>query len=65
MDKIIGLLTVIFVGIPLTIISMILSWKMNEDMDKGQFDDDSDVRIYRFVRDRKHRGMDRHTKGDK
>lgn len=65
MDKIMGLLTVIFVGLPLTIISMILSWWMNEGMDEGKCDDDSDVRIYRVVRDRKHRSVDRHTKGEK
>lgn len=63
MDKIMGLLTVIFVGLPLTIISMIMSWWMNEGMDEGQPDDDSDVRIYRVVRDRKHRGVGRNHKG--
>ena len=65
MDKIMGLLMTIFVGFPLTVISMVISWWMNEGMDEGQPDDDSDVRIYRVVRDRKHRSMDRNHKGDK
>ena len=50
MDKIIGLLTVIFVGFPLTIITMIISWGMNHELDngcdQGQLDRDSDIRIY-------------------
>lgn len=50
MDKIIGLLTVIFVGFPLTIITMIISWGMNHELDngcdQGQLDRDSDIRVY-------------------
>ena len=65
MDKIMGLLMTIFVGFPLTVISMIISWWMNEGMGEREYDDDSDVRLYHVVRDRKHRSMDRNHKGDK
>lgn len=62
MDKFFGVLFVIVVGSPLIIITLAISWVMNDEMDEGQPDDDSDVRIYRVVRDRKHRGVDGHNK---
>lgn len=67
MDKIVGLCITIFIGIPLMVVSMVISWWMEHDRDiEGQPDDDSDVRIYRVVRDRKHWGMDGNiTKGEK
>jgi len=50
MDKLIGLLTVIFVGTLLTTITMVISWGLNDGTDKGnnkgQHVRDSDVRIY-------------------
>lgn len=64
MDAIIGLIVMLVVGILLIVVTMIISWWMNERMDQGQCNDDSDIRIYHFVRDREHRGLDRHyTKG--
>lgn len=65
MDKIMGLLMTIFVGFPITVISMIISWWMNEGMDEREYDDDRDVKLYHVVHDRKHRSMDRNYKGDK
>ena len=66
MDKIIGLLTVIFVGFPLTIITMIISWGMNHELDngcdQGQLDRDSDIRIYVPSRIRNRRSNNRHDK---
>ena len=47
MDKIIGLFVTVFVGIPMMVVALLISWWMdNERMDKGQYDDDSDVRYY-------------------
>ena len=65
MDKLYGLLFVLVIGSPLIIITLAISWVMNDEMDKGKHDDDSDVRLYHVVRDRKHRSMDRNHKGDK
>ena len=64
MNKIMGLLMTIFVGFPLTVISMIISWWMNEGMDKGQPDNDSDLRLYIPSWCRSRRSNDRHDKGD-
>lgn len=64
MDKIMGLLMTIFVGFPLTVISMIISWWMNEGMGEREYDDDRDVKLYHVMHDRKHRGLDRNTKGE-
>ena len=51
MDKILGVFTAIFVGIPLTIISFLISWGMNDDRcDKTTLRDDSDMRVYVPVR---------------
>ena len=63
MDKIIGLFVTIFVGVPLTIVTMIISWWFNERMDTGQFDNDSDVRIYVPGRCRRRRSDNRHDMG--
>lgn len=71
MDKIIGLLTVIFVGLPLTIVSMVISWWLDDDRDiQGLYTRehgmDSDVRIYVPVRRRNRRRNNGHDmEGDK
>ena len=62
MDKFFGVLFVIVVGSPLVIITLAISWVMNDEMDKGKYDDDRDVKLYHVMRDRKHRGVDRHNK---
>ena len=47
MDKLLGIFTTIFVGIPLTVISMLISWVMNnEGRNNEQSDNDNDMRIY-------------------
>ena len=47
MDKILGIFTTIFVGLPLTVISMLISWVMNnEGRNNEQSDNDNDMRIY-------------------
>ena len=47
MDKIMGLFVTIFVGIPIMVVALIISWWMDcERTDKGQPDNDSDLRLY-------------------
>lgn len=47
MDKFLGLLMVLGIGVPLITISFLISWVMdNEDDDKREFCDDSDTRLY-------------------
>ena len=47
MDKILGIFTTIFVGVPLTVISFLISRYMDDDRcDKATHDDDSDMRTY-------------------
>lgn len=66
MDKITGLIALIVIGAPLVIMTLAFQWVMDDErMDKGQCNDDSDIRVYHVVRDRKHRSMDRNYKGDK
>jgi len=71
MDKIVGLCITIFVGLPLTIVSMVISWWMDDDRDiqglyTGEHGMDSDVRIYVPVRCRNRRRNNRHDmEGDK
>ena len=64
MDKFFGVLFVIVVGSPLIIITLAISWVMNDEMDKGKHDDDRDVKLYHVMHDREHRGLDRNTKGE-
>lgn len=47
MDKILGIFTTIFVGVPLTVISMLISWVMNnEGRNNEQSAIDLDMRVY-------------------
>lgn len=47
MDKIVGLCITIFIGIPLMVVSMVISWWMEHERDiEGQPDNDSDVHLY-------------------
>ena len=47
MDKILGIFTTIFVGIPLTVISFLISRYMDDDRcDTEQLNNDNDMRIY-------------------
>lgn len=62
MDKLLGIFTTIFVGIPLTVISFLISRYMDDDRcDKATHDDDSDVRTYVPSRCRHRRGSFRHV----
>lgn len=63
MDKILGIFTTIFVGLPLTVISMLISWVMNnEGRNNEQLNNDSDMRIYVPSRCRNRRGNYRRIK---
>jgi len=46
MDKALGLVTLMFVGLPMVVFAFLISWVMDEDVDKEQSDNDSDIRIY-------------------
>ena len=47
MDKLLGIFTTIFVGVPLTVISFLISRYMDDDgHNKTALPDDSDVRTY-------------------
>jgi len=52
MDKILGVFTTLFVGVPLTVISFLISRSMDDDSrcDKTTLRDDSDMRTYVPVR---------------
>lgn len=69
MDKFLGLLMVLGIGVPLITMSFLISWVMDEDVSKGQLHNDSDIRIYIPSKYRRGRGVDRHntdfTKGEK
>ena len=61
MDKILGILTTIFVGVPLTVISFLISRSMDDEgRDTEQLNDDSDIRTYVPSRCRNRRGNNRH-----
>ena len=64
MDKILGVFTTIFVGVPLTVISFLISWVYDNDtgVDKTELLDDSDVRTYVPMRCRRRRGGNRRIK---
>ena len=63
MDKILGIFTTIFVGVPLTVISFLISRSMDDDRcDKATHDDDSDMRTYVPSRCRDRRGGERRIK---
>ena len=62
MDMILGVFTTVFVGVPLTIICLAISWWMNERID----DNDDDTRIYvpSWCRNRRsNNGHDKENKG--
>lgn len=60
MDKILGLFTTVFVGVPLVIVSMIICWWMDDERaDKGKSNNDSDIRIYVPGRCRRRRSNNR------
>ena len=67
MDKFLGLLMVLGIGVPLITISFLIIWVMdNEDDDKREFCDDSDTRLYipsKCRRDRGDRVRDERGKG--
>ena len=47
MDKALGIVTVLFVGLPMVVMSLLVSWVMDDErLDKRQPDNDSDIRIY-------------------
>lgn len=63
MDKLLGIFTTIFVGVPLTAISMLISWVMNnEGRNNEQSDNDNDMCIYVPSRCRDRRGNHRRIK---
>ena len=63
MDKILGILTTIFVGIPLTVISFLISRYMDDEgRDTEQLNNDNDMRIYVPSRCRDRRGNQRRIK---
>ena len=64
MDKALGIATVIFVGMPIVIMSLLISWVMDDERDdKAISDGDHNNRVRCDGRDRMGRGMDRHNKG--
>lgn len=66
MDKIVGLCITIFIGIPLMVVSMVISWWMEHERDiEGQPDNDSDVRYYVPSRCRSRRSNNRHDMENK
>lgn len=51
MDKVLGLFTTVFLGIPLVVVTMVICWWMDDERtdkgtDKRQPDNDTDIRIY-------------------
>lgn len=61
MDKGLLLTALLFIGAPIVGLTLILSWVMDDDrFDKGQRDNDSDMRIYIPHRRRDRRGNNRH-----
>ena len=61
MDKILGIFTTIFVGLPLTVISMVFSWVMNDEgRNNKQSAIDLDMRVYVPSWDRDRRGRNGH-----
>jgi len=46
MDKVLGIVTLIFFGVPMVVTAFLISWMLDEDVDKRQSDNDSDIRIY-------------------
>ena len=64
MDKAQGIAAILFVGLPLIIMSLLVSWVMDDERDdKAIPDGDHNNRVRRDGRDRMGRGMDRHNKG--
>ena len=64
MDKALGIATVIFVGMPLIIMSLLISWVMDDERDdKAIPDANNSDGVCGNGRDRMGRGMDRHNKG--
>ena len=63
MDKILGILTTIFVGIPLTVISFLISRYFDDERcDTEQPTNDNDMRVYVPSRCRDRRGNQRRIK---
>ena len=61
MDKILGLFTALFVGIPLIIISMLICWVMNDERrNTKQSAIDLDMRVYVPSWNRDRRGRNGH-----
>lgn len=61
MDKILGLFTALFVGIPLIIISMLICWGMDDERcNNKQSGTDLDMRFYVPSWDRDRRGRNGH-----
>lgn len=63
MDKLLGIFTTIFVGVPLTVISFLISRYMDDEgCNNTALPDDSDVRTYVPSRCRHRRGNKRRIK---
>ena len=63
MDKLLGVLTTLFVGVPLTVISFLISRYMDDERgDSEQLNNDSDMRIYVPSWDRNRGGNNRRIK---
>ncbi len=63
MDKILGIFTTIFVGLPLTVISFLISRYMDDEgCNTEQPNNDNDMRIYVPSRCRNRRGNNRRIK---
>ena len=66
MDKALGIVTLLFVGVPLVILTLAIGGIMDDDRSKrhsnSTLSDDPDLRIYIPVRDRDRRSGNRYYK---
>jgi len=63
MDKILGIFTTIFIGVPLTVISFLISRYMDDEgRDTEQLNNDNDMRVYVPSRCRDRRSNNRRIK---
>ena len=70
MDKVLGLVALLVVGVPLVVLSFCISWLMDdEEFSSRELHHDGDIRIYIPSKCRRNRGDNRHDndfkKGEK
>ena len=64
MDKVLGIFTLLFVGVPLVVMSLLISWGLDDDRrDTTALRGDFDVRLYVPCRCRRRRGNNGLDKG--